>query len=300
MKRVNGLSRPFHVLQLSSWLALLLFLASFHLLCLPILLHHALLPVFLVLCWLLTALLFISAYICCRRDPSIPPFTASISPLPTPDSSKECRWCSLTVTLDTHHCRLCDKCVPGFDHHCLWLNTCIGRSNYNTFFLALVAVCSFLLYQCAVLAYCVAEVAGSAAWRSSVAEVYGSVSIISSAEGGRAVLLALLSLSGCLHLCALLPVSHLLALHVWLWRQRLTTYAWIVQSRNQSLSAPVVGKAVEALPVNEVQMAAKDKSAMDEQSVAEEPTVAVIITMAVAAEESAEQMPNAVVVDDQV
>ena len=303
MKRVNGLSWPWHPLQVSSWLALLLFLASFHLLCLPILLHHQLLPLFLVLCWLLTALLFISAYICCRRDPSIPPSTAAINPLPGADSTKECRWCQAVTTLDTHHCRLCDKCIPGFDHHCLWLNTCIGRSNYAVFFVALVSVCAFLAFQVGVLAYCLEVVSGgSVAWRESVAAVYG---LGGGGDGGKVAVQVALAFSLCLQVCALLPVSHLLALHVWLWRQRLTTYAWIVQSR-ANVASPSAGKKAEAASVKELQMATvavveatvedKQQQQQQQQAMAEVVRQHVAITV-VAADDSGQPIPNSVDAD---
>ena len=250
MRRVNGLSWPLHPLQLGSWLALLLLLASFHLLCLPVLLHQALLPLLLSLSWLLAGLLCCFAYVCCRRDPSVPPFSGAVSPLPSADASKECRWCGGLCSLDTHHCRLCDKCVPGFDHHCLWLNTCIGRANYRCFFAALVAASAFLLYQAAVSAYCLGELAGSTAWQRSVSTVYGAAS---TTNGGRVALQALLVLSLCLHLCAFFPLVHLLSLHVWLSRHRLTTYEWIMQSRAKLAAA--AGKSAAAVPANEVQMA---------------------------------------------
>jgi len=47
--------------------------------------------------------------------------------------------CVIKPVPGTKHCRRCNKCVVGFDHHCLWLNTCIGARNYKTWF-AFVAV----------------------------------------------------------------------------------------------------------------------------------------------------------------
>ena len=228
MARANGFGRPLHPLQLVSWLALLLFFASFHLLALPVLLHHRLLPLLVALCWLLVSSLFALVYVCCRRDPSSPPPTSAVNPLPPAELSRECRWCAAVCWADTHHCRLCDKCVPGFDHHCLWLNTCIGRANYRHFVAALSAATAFLAFDAAVLAYSLHALGESTGWQSAVSAVYGAAG---SSAGGQTALRALLVLSLCLHVCALLPVAHLLSLHVWLSYHRLSTYAWILQSR---------------------------------------------------------------------
>lgn len=51
-----------------------------------------------------------------------------------------CTFCKAYALKSSKHCAQCDRCVDGFDHHCRWINNCIGRKNYQTFFLTLVAV----------------------------------------------------------------------------------------------------------------------------------------------------------------
>ena len=230
-RRVNGFSRPFHPLQLLSWSVLAIFIASFHLLCIPALLHHMLLPVFVVLLWCCTAAVVALAFTCCSRDPSVARSSSSapaVLPLPSAFSSsspsgfsRHCHRCDAQFPSDSHHCRQCDKCVLSFDHHCLWLNTCIGGCNYTAFLQLLLSTNALLFTLLAAQALAVWEIrtggAGGGAWGGEA--------------GGLVTVESLLLLSGALVLCALVPLLHLSALHAWLCYHRLTTFAWIMSSR---------------------------------------------------------------------
>ena len=233
-RRRSGFSRPFHPFQLLSWVVFALFLLIFHLLLVPFLVDSILLPLFLALSWTLTTIIVVSAYRCCACDPSLPPprptrSSSTITPLPpTPlplpaPTTKHCRWCSASVPLSAHHCRLCDKCVPVFDHHCLWLNTCVGAANYRAFLALLSAVSAWLGMLVGLTGWLLEGVRwGERGWGGSE-------------EGGggerEAVLEAVLVVTAVLYCSALVPVVHLLALHLWLCSHRLTTYEWIVRQR---------------------------------------------------------------------
>eukprot|EP00392_Amoebophrya_sp_AT5.2_P007526 g7541.t1 len=57
-----------------------------------------------------------------------------------------CTLCRSKVDSTSKHCTDCNKCVVEFDHHCVWMNTCVGRKNYHLFLfsigaLALVCTC---------------------------------------------------------------------------------------------------------------------------------------------------------------
>ncbi|CBQ69800.1 conserved hypothetical protein [Sporisorium reilianum SRZ2] len=59
------------------------------------------------------------------------------------------KWCETCGTYRpprSSHCRVCDNCVENIDHHCTYLNTCIGRRNYVSFMVFLVASIGAALY----------------------------------------------------------------------------------------------------------------------------------------------------------
>ena len=225
-RRRTGFSSPLHPQQVLSWVVLSVFLLVFHFLCIPIVLNHVLLPLFLSVSWALTVAIVIFAYQICSGDPSTPspPSTHSITPLPPnfpASTTKQCQWCRLSVSLSSHHCRLCDKCVPGFDHHCLWLNTCIGKSNYRTFLSLLVTTCVWLAWITGVTGWVLDEAAEGRRWGGELSD-----SRDIALESGLVASLVLYCLT-------LVPLLHLLTLHVWLcWRGQ-STYGWIMDTRQQ-------------------------------------------------------------------
>ena len=59
------------------------------------------------------------------------------------------KWCETCGTYRpprSSHCRVCDNCVENIDHHCTYLNNCIGRRNYVSFLVFLVASIGSALY----------------------------------------------------------------------------------------------------------------------------------------------------------
>ena len=63
------------------------------------------------------------------------------------DPSYICPKCEVLRTPDSRHCFICNKCVGRFDHHCNWLNTCVGAGNHFSFYLYLVSVWSYLVFN---------------------------------------------------------------------------------------------------------------------------------------------------------
>ena len=148
-----------------------------------------------------------------------------------------------------------------------------GRSNYRAFFLSLVAAAAFLMFHAAVVAYCLAALSGSDAWTAAVSAVYGEYI---ATYGGKTLLQALLALALCLHTCALLPVVHLLALHLWLSCNGLTTYEWIMQSRAKTASAAAeeIAPAGPAVPMHSAEKAEKTLPVVDPEAAAVSLTAA--------------------------
>jgi len=52
----------------------------------------------------------------------------------------QCDYCQTSVHEDSKHCRTCDRCVNDFDHHCNWINNCVSKKNYRHFFSAIVSL----------------------------------------------------------------------------------------------------------------------------------------------------------------
>ena len=60
---------------------------------------------------------------------------------------KICRTCAITRPLDCSHCRRCNHCIYKFDHHCPWVGNCIGGNNYIFFFLLILVLNIYLIFN---------------------------------------------------------------------------------------------------------------------------------------------------------
>lgn len=56
------------------------------------------------------------------------------------DLTQFCTVCKAHVQPRSKHCGSCNRCTEHFDHHCVWLNNCIGKKNYLTFFILVIAL----------------------------------------------------------------------------------------------------------------------------------------------------------------
>ena len=58
-----------------------------------------------------------------------------------------CETCKISTYEDTEHCTQCGICVLGFQNHCVFLSNCIGSSNKTLFYIFLVSIHCWNLYN---------------------------------------------------------------------------------------------------------------------------------------------------------
>lgn len=140
------------------------------------------------------------------------------------------RWCPFCldhVHDHSKHCRVCDKCVHEFDHHCRWLNSCVGSKNYRLFFALVLSVLVQLVLQLGVGIY--VFVLSFIEKNTILANYQRNYPDYTSIVGARAAIMITLVFV----LPFALSIGQLLGLHIWLNFNNLTTYAWILQTRDK-------------------------------------------------------------------
>jgi hypothetical protein len=118
-RRKNGLSTPYTIAQVSTWITLPTLVLEFLFFVSPILPLAASIPCTLVF----VGLAALSAYygiMAMYIDPSDPRLLATADCTIDPaESTKHCWICDTTVAEKSMHCKFCNKCVNHFDHHCM-------------------------------------------------------------------------------------------------------------------------------------------------------------------------------------
>ena len=161
VRRSNGLQRPYHWLQIATWILDPIVLLHYYYFLRPLLWPHIAVQVIITFFFrylsiylykyiLINILIMkfnyslaalfglIYGYYTCSTDPADDAVLSNARVNRNADDSLYCYLCELNVHNTSRHCRFCDKCVKGFDHHCKWLNTCVGSKNYK-YFLGVVA-----------------------------------------------------------------------------------------------------------------------------------------------------------------
>ncbi|XP_074373589.1 putative protein S-acyltransferase 19 [Apium graveolens] len=143
-----------------------------------------------------------------------------------------CTLCNSEVRKFSKHCRSCDKCVDRFDHHCRWLNNCIGRKNYVTFISLMAISVLWLALETGVgIAVLV---------RCFVRKQNMEADIVDRLGKGfsRAPFATVVVVCTVVSLVACLPLGELLCFHMILIRKGITTYEYVVATRERSEAPP--------------------------------------------------------------
>ena len=225
-KRRHGFHRPWHLLQIASWI---LFIGFFVIVC--VLLAPFLPSPFniIVYCYFGASYVIMiwSNVMASIIDPSDP----GIKKEPTDNHyvchhipSVKCTICNAWIRNESKHCKACNKCVSDFDHHCKWLNTCVGAANYKYFFIFLSTT---LLMSCGIIIICswILRDLGEypLKWNALLKDHLNSTPI-NNYRAGICVTLVL-------DIVAFGLLVHLFSFHTILCKGKLTTYEWIVVGR---------------------------------------------------------------------
>mmetsp|Transcript_10064 Transcript_10064/g.29248 ORF Transcript_10064/g.29248 Transcript_10064/m.29248 type:complete len:323 (-) Transcript_10064:34-1002(-) len=226
-RRVNGLSRPYTPAQVSTWVFLPCLVVEFVFFVTPVLPLAASVPVTLVLVGL-AALSAYLAYIAMKINPQDPRLDATSTEAVEEGPTKQCWICDKQVGQKSMHCKYCNKCVDHFDHHCMWLNTCVGKANYPYFFRTMLAITFLLLvHGVTQIVLLVATLTKKGSTRDRTENWFGS-------SGDPTIALVVV---WCIFLffdlCAFSLIVQLLAFHLRLRKEGLTTYAYIVRDNQR-------------------------------------------------------------------
>lgn len=127
-----------------------------------------------------------------------------------------CTICNTSVGNNSKHCGSCNRCVERFDHHCIWLNNCIGKINYKLFIKLIV---SLLIHEFVIIAGSVRLIL-----------MYYSLENIGNISGLSIIAVEFFLLIQGTVICLFL--LNLLLLHIWLYKNDLTTYE-LIKRRNK-------------------------------------------------------------------
>ncbi|OMJ83940.1 hypothetical protein SteCoe_15036 [Stentor coeruleus] len=127
-----------------------------------------------------------------------------------------CTICNTSVGDNSKHCGTCNKCVEGFDHHCIWLNNCIGKINYKLFIKLII---SLLIHEFIIIAASIRLIL-----------MHFSSENIENVSGINTLAVEFfLLIQGFVISFFLL---NLLLLHIWLYKNEMTTYE-LIKRRNK-------------------------------------------------------------------
>jgi hypothetical protein len=232
-KRVNGFERPFDKLQILSWFICLYLILSFFLLVVPLLDDAN--KVWSSIIYALLLLVFVALAIKTGGvDPVDITTKRSMQATPRDIPSSEllyCCFCKCKVHKRSKHCGLCNKCVSDFDHHCKWLNNCVGGVNYKSFFRLINVgfVFTTFHFSCAVMVAVDLWREDESAKSLPAADYFAGID--------RTGLLAAVLVSCGFAIMTSMMLIHLTVFHLYLQKQQMSTYDYILQQRAKKAEA---------------------------------------------------------------
>lgn len=224
--RTNGFERPFHPLQLLSWVVFGLDVLIFCIFGIP-LIETAVAKVLVAVCYLASVVVLVLAAVRATGcDPSDPHVRNQDTGFQEREALPYCTTCNSPVYPRSKHCRACNKCVKVFDHHCMWLNNCIGEANYRAFAMCIGAVAVMTGIVLDICVYLIIDfIVNEEGFNSRLEDnpIFGGLP----EEAAVALLGFLVAVN--LPLCVL--DMQLIILHIFLARQQITTYEYIINKR---------------------------------------------------------------------
>jgi len=230
--RINGFQRPFHPLQVLSWVVFGCDVFLFCVFGVP-LVDTVAAKVIVAVCYTTSVgvlvLACIKATSCDPADAHIRCQGMHLKNDPCADMPY-CTMCSVPVYPQSKHCRACNKCVNVFDHHCMWLNNCIGERNYRPF---LGCICSVAVMTGIVLGTCGYLFVDYFANEEEFVVRLHQNPLFS--EAPREMAMGLLCSLVVVNLPLFTLDMQLVVLHAFLYTQNLTTYEYIMNKRDLQL-----------------------------------------------------------------
>jgi hypothetical protein len=228
--RLNGFERPYHPLQVASWVVFGVDVLSFCIFAIPLLEAGPFQLAVSTTYAISVGVLVLSAVKVTGKDPADPHVRTQDMQLKDDDVGRLpfCTLCNTHVYLSSKHCRACNKCINAFDHHCHWLNTCIGQRNYHPFATCITAVA---VMTAIVLGTCVYLFVIYLKDEEALLERLEDGSLFP--EMSTEVTLSIIVAIAAVNLPLFALDMQLLILHTFLYTQNLTTYEYIMNKINE-------------------------------------------------------------------
>lgn len=227
--------RPFHPLQIASWVVFALDCLLYGFTAGPgaFWLLGSAGGTLLTLIFILLALAVIAlAAVGGRLDPTDPTVyfqrecTRKGEPFPEEQFDFFCNICETHVMDGAKHCGQCNRCVERFDHHCNWLNNCVGRKNYRLFLALIWTLAAYVLFHLAVTAATLGcSFSSPDAASDFFDKIYG--------ESAHSGVIAVCIFAILINVLVSAFTFNLIALHVYLRCKGLTTFEHILQKRER-------------------------------------------------------------------
>lgn len=222
--RINGFYPPYSKLQIFSWLLIAIMIVSFYTCLIPVLQNDS--KIACIIIFTINTFLVITIAFKCT---SINPIDRALLNYAESESfvSKFCTICRSAVHENSKHCGECNKCVESFDHHCKLLNNCIGKANYRLFIALVLSLESISVIFIVIDIFVIVSVNQEKGEYERLKLQFGLNN--RGVEGFMAFFFILIVLG----LIVLVFNTYLIGLHIWLMRNQLTTYQYILILRKR-------------------------------------------------------------------
>ncbi|XP_029192735.2 palmitoyltransferase ZDHHC11-like [Acropora millepora] len=144
--------------------------------------------------------------------------------------NSHCHICQTDVGSKSKHCSVCNKCVSDFDHHCKWLNNCVGGQNYRLFIGCISSAFVLALLVFIVTLYIFVIYFTSKDELKSLTD--GKLKLFAAVPKD-VIFITFLGIMLGLLLLTIALLGHLLGFHIYLMYHKMSTYEFVVSSRDR-------------------------------------------------------------------